>query len=265
MNFKKITIMKSKITGLKIAVFLIALSLFTSCVSKKDVILLQDKSKKDIKGEFKNDKKAPYKIQAGDQLYIRIYSVDKQTSAFFQTNMPTVFNPTYMNLNSYTVDEGGFLDFSFVDKVQVKGLTTEEAKKLIQEKLNEFFKESTVVVKLVNYTITVLGEVKTPGEYQANREQINVFQALGLAGGMTETGNYRKVVLVRKTEDGSSITYLDLTRKTILESEFYYLMPNDIIYVEPLGNSKTTKVEPFVFAYSLFGVFLGTFLYSILK
>ena len=220
--FKKIKNMKNKVLQTKFVVLLIMLSILTSCLSTKDVILLQDKSKKDIKGEFKNEKKSVYKIQPGDQVYISVFSTDKQTSSFFQTNMPTIYNPTYLTLNSYAVDAGGFVDFPFVDKVQIKGLTVEEARKLIQEKLNEFFKESTVVVKLVNYTITVIGEVKTPGEFQPSSEQITVFQALGLAGGMTENGNYRKVVLIRQTEEGSTITYLDLTRKTILESENYF-------------------------------------------
>ncbi len=226
--------MKNRVSNFVVIVLIAALmGGLSSCVPRNKVIFLQDK-----KGEIRSDFTAPsgksYAVKPGDHLYIKIYSVDKQTSAFFQSNLPTLMNPTYLYLNSYTVDPDGFIDFSFIEKIEVKGKTVEQVKILIQEKLNEFFKETTVTVKLVNYQVTVLGEVLSPGLFTIDREQINVFQALGLARGVNDWGNREKVVVIRQTDAGSHIEYLDLTDKKILESEYYILQPDDVVYVEPL-------------------------------
>ncbi|WP_262507987.1 polysaccharide biosynthesis/export family protein [Williamwhitmania taraxaci] len=89
-------------------------------------------------------------------------------------------------------------------------------------------------MKLVNFKVTVLGEVNSPGSFTIDKEQINLFQALGLAGGMKNFGNGKKVTLVRQTDSGSEVIPLDLTDRNILASDYYYLMPNDMIYIEPL-------------------------------
>src|SRR5208337_4028247 len=151
---------KSVVTLIKI---FIASIMLVSCISQKQVMILQDKDSKSVKTSFENKKKTAYQIQSGDHLYIRIYSLDPKTSKFFQTDMPTLMNPTYLYLNSYMVDDEGYINFSFVDRMFVKGMTLEEVKKKIQKTLNEFFNETTVVVKLVNFQISVLGEVGNPG------------------------------------------------------------------------------------------------------
>jgi polysaccharide export outer membrane protein len=209
--------------------------LFSSCISQKKVMLLQDKNAA-VKNNFVNKKKTTYQIQSGDHLYIRIYSLDPKTSKFFQTDLPTLMNPTYVYLNSYMVDEEGYINFSLVERVLVRGLTIEEVKKKIQKSLNEYFNETTVVVKLVNFQIVVLGEVNSPGNFTIDKDQINVLQAIALAGGIKDFGNNRKITLVRQTLKGSDIFYLDLSDKNILESDYFYLMPNDFIYVSPSTN-----------------------------
>ena len=196
-------------------------------------------------------------MQIGDQLYVKIYSVDPKTSKFFQTDFPNLMNPTYLYLNSYAVDEFGFINFSFVDKLYVKGLTMVEVKDLIQKTLNEYFKEATVVVKLDNFEVTVLGEVNNPGSFNIYRDYVNLFQALGEAGGLKEFGNVKKVKLVRQTQTGSNMYTLDLTDNKILESPYFYLMPNDVIYVEPM-NSKSAAYS--TFPYSTLLVALSTLL-----
>jgi polysaccharide export outer membrane protein len=90
---------------------------------------LQDKSVKEAQASFENRKKTSYQIQSGDHLYIRVYSLDPKTSKFFQTDLPTLMNPTYLYLNSYMVDQDGYINFSFIDKMMVKGMTIEEVRK----------------------------------------------------------------------------------------------------------------------------------------
>ena len=233
----------------KVLLILVVVGIASSCASRKNLILLQDPGSKEAANAFPNKGKSSYKIHKGDNLYIKIYSVDEKTAKFFQADLPNLFNPTYMFLNSYTVDEEGYIHISFINKLLVEGLTLEEAKAQIQKTFNEYFKETTVVLKLVNFQVTVLGEVNSPGSFTIDKEQINLFQAIGLAGGMKDFGNGRKVVLVRQTDTGSEITPIDLTDRNILASENYYLMPNDIIYVEPVkaksyfyGSNTTTVV-----------------------
>lgn len=227
--------------------FLLIGLVFSSCVNYKKVRLLQEKTIEDVSNEIVNQRGSAYRVKSGDHLYIKIYSVDPKTSKFFQTDFPQFMSSTYLYLNSYKVDPEGYLSFSFVDKMYVKGLTIEEVRDVIQNTLNEYFKETTVVVKLVNFEVAVLGEVGSPGNYTINQEELNIMQALGLAGGINEFGNVEKVMLVRQTLNGSKINYLDLTDNKILESEFYYLMPNDVIYVEP-RTAKTFAFEKFPYS-----------------
>ena len=223
---------KSRYFNLSLIILMVAL-LFSACVSQRKVKLLQERVNKETKSVFDNPRTTSYRIQTGDHLYIRIYSVDPKTSKFFQADFPYLMNPTYQYLNTYVVDEFGYISFSFIEKLYVKGLSIQEVQQAIQSQLNEYFKEATAYVKLVNYQVGVLGEVNSPGNFTIEQDQINVFQAIGLAGGLTDYGNYKEVKLVRQTQKGSEMYFLDLTDNRILESPYYYLMPNDVIYIEP--------------------------------
>ncbi len=251
------------LTVTSFTVLLVASIVFSSCISQKRVRLLREKTTKEVTQQFENPKSTTYRIQIGDHLYIKVYSVDPKTSKFFQTDFPNLMNPTYLYLNSYMVDEFGFISFSFVDKMYVKGLTINEVKDLVQKTLNEYFKECTVVVKLVNFQITVLGEVNSPGDFTIYRDHINVLQGIGLAGGIKQFGNRKNVMLIRQTQNGSNTYFLDLTNNRVLESPYFFLMPNDIIYIEPLG-SKSSAYETFPYQtlfYALTTILLGANLY----
>lgn len=223
---------------------LLIMFLLAGCQSQQKVMILQDKANGKAKTSFVNKKKTTYQIQSGDHLYIRIYSTDPKTSKFFQTDLPTLMNPTYLYLNSYMIDEEGYINFSFIDRMFVKGMTLEEVKKKLQKTLNEYFNETTVIVKLVNFQISILGEVNSPGNFTIDKDQVNLFQALAMAGGPKEFGNINKVAIIRQTLKGSDIFYLDLSDKNVLESDYFYLVPNDIIYVEP-RKSKSYLVTSF--------------------
>jgi polysaccharide export outer membrane protein len=239
--------MKSKIQrsfNVGTSLFLITGLFLTSCISQNKVKLLQERTAKDAATEFANNKSTTYRLQSGDHLYIEVYSVDPKTSKFFQTDFPDLMNPTYLYLKSYSVDEFGYINFSFVDKMYVKGLTVSEVKDQIQKTLNEYFKESNAVVKLVNFEVSVIGEVNSPGSFTIYRDQLNLFQAVGLAGGFKDFGNPKKVKLVRQSQTGSNLVVLDLSDNKILESPYFYMQPNDIVYVEPL-NAKSWSYSRF--------------------
>jgi polysaccharide biosynthesis/export protein len=240
---------------LKLAIIILLPALISGCASRKKILMLQGISENTA--SFNNPGKSSYKLHKGDNLYIKVYSVDEKTSKFFQSDFPNLMNPTYLFLNSYTIDENGYIHVSFINKLLVEGLTIEESKNLIQKALNEYFKECTVAVKLVNFQVSVLGEVNNPGSYTIEKEQVNLFQALGLAGGPKEFSNLMRVTLVRQTDTGSQVQVLDLTNQKILESEFYYLMPNDIVYIEPVKAKTNIGSSPYLLVSTLSLVLLA--------
>lgn len=123
-----------------------------------------------------------------------------------------------------------------------------EVKDKLQLTLNEYLKESVVIVKMVNFYVTMLGEVRRPGEYKIYQDELNIFEAISLAGDLTDFANRNEVKLIRQTKDGSKVIGIDMTDADILASDYYYMMPNDIIYVEPL------KGKQFTFANFPYGI-----------
>jgi len=214
---------------------------FSSCVNLKNTTLLQERSITDLSAEIAIDRSAVYKINGGDHLFIKVTSTDAQTSRFFQSDFPELMNPTYMFLNSHKVSADGNINFSFVSGIQVKGMSIEEARQRIQTALEEYYKDINVFVKLVNFKISILGEVNSPGTFTISSEETTILQALGEVGGIKEFGDAKKVMLVRKSANGNIVRYIDVTDNGLLKSEYYYLLPDDILYVAP------RKTKPFAF------------------
>jgi polysaccharide biosynthesis/export protein len=222
--------------NLNIGIIIIIL-LITSCIPQKRMVYLQDKNPEDTLTKFFREKIPEYRIQPGDNLYIKVHSLDEKTFSFFNTTSTqnqSQFSDIAIYLNSYDVSDLGFVELPFVGEIQVQNLTVDEIKNLIQEIINKYLIETTITVKLVNYKITMVGEVKQPGEYSIYQDNINIFEAISLAGDLTDFANRNEVSLVRQTKSGAVIHRIDLTDNLILESEYYYLMPNDILYIKPL-------------------------------
>ncbi len=205
--------------------------------------------------EFKNDREVIYKVQNGDNLYIKIVSMDETTNQ--------LLNPMGSGggggsggganyLNSYTVTEEGYLEFPLVGKIYVKNHTVEEITNLLTEHLGDYIKEFVVIIKLVNFNITILGEVSSPGLYQIYQTDINLFEAIAMAGDMTDFSIRDDVTVIRKTKDGSKVRQVDMSRRSFLSSEYYYLQPDDIVYVKPI------KMKQFAFTTFPYGMLFGT-------
>ncbi len=222
-------------------IFFLFLVIFSSCVPIKRIEYLQSEVKKTdtLKTTFINKDITDYKIQPGDNLYIRINSTLSGADNFFNQERGDNRSSNYYNdagiyLNSYMISDSGYVDFPFVGNIYVKDLTVEQAKNLIQSIVDDYIKETTVIVKLAIYNVTILGEVKRPGEYKIYQNQLTIFEALSIAGDLTTFAKRDKVALVRKTKNGSELKYLNLNKVDILESEYYYILPNDIIYIPPV-------------------------------
>lgn len=238
--------------GRLLLILLAAAMVFSSCVPQKKIKYLQVKRKAEQEQRYTNPEKFVYRVQPGDNLYIKIISIDERTSNLFNATQGQQGNnmgsDAGIYLNSYTVNNNGFVDFPLIGQIEVKNLTVEEIKYKLQSSLDEYIKESVVIVKMVNFYVTLLGEVNRPGEYNIYQDELNIFEAVSLAGDMTDFANRDEVMLIRQTKEGSKVVTLDLTRRDFLESDYLYLMPNDIVYVEPLRGKQFTFAE---FPYSL--------------
>jgi polysaccharide export outer membrane protein len=236
----------------------------SSCVTQKQVKYLQRKQQNDTTHAYQNLRSSDYRIQPQDNLYIRIFSMDEKSYLFFNRqstinyNMASEYSELGLYLDSYAVNDSGYIDFPLIGKIFVKDLKVDQAKNMIQSLINEYLKDVTVTVKLVSFNITVLGEVKMPGAHNIYKDKINIFEAISLAGDLTEFANREKVALIRQTKEGSSVIYLNLNSIDILRSEYYYMKPNDILYFAPLG-IKRWGTETFPWAL-LFSIISTTFL-----
>jgi polysaccharide biosynthesis/export protein len=229
----------------------IIISLFlTSCISMKRMKYLQTTGNEaPISGEVIQIKDNKYQVQPGDNLYIRVNVLDEKTNSLFNTMAGgTTYGQSFSDLSvylySYKVSDSGFIDFPVAGKIEVAGLTLDQVKDQVQHSVDKYLLDTKVIVRLINFKISVLGEVKNPGQFPIYQDEINLFDVLAKAGDLTTYANRNQVQLIRKTAIGTEIHYLDLTQKDFLNSPYFMLKPNDIIYVSPL-NSRNFAFDQF--------------------
>ena len=233
--------MKTGIKTIVILALLFALG-FASCVPQKKMLYLKEAEmlSQNISKEYVNDRSVDYKLQPGDNLYIRfINTIDERGSAaltgdFSSTNRNYMSSDASIYLQSYTLDEEGCIELPLTGKIELKNLTVDQAKEKLKTELDKFVNQTTIIVKLSNFNVTLLGEVTRPGLYKVYQSQINLFEAISLAGNMTNFAKKNAVKIIRQTDNGSEIVTVDMGQADILSSPYYYLKPNDIVYVEPL-------------------------------
>jgi len=181
------------------------------------------------------------KIGPDDILSITVTTINPEANALFNTGEvieqgATVnYNNTRSNLyrEGYLVDNKGNIDFPVIGLVNVSGLTRTEAKVVLKEKLIKVVKDPIINIRFLNYRITVVGEVNRPDTFTIPSEQITIFQALGMAGDMTAFGKRENVLVMREEGGKLNLKRLDLNKKDVLASSYFYLQPNDVVYVEP--------------------------------
>lgn len=216
------------------------LLLLTSCTSYQKIPYLQDFETVNATEELTAMYDAH--IRPKDLLTITVNTTDPEAAAPFNLTVQSAANSNLTQwvtqqaaLQQYLVDNQGNIDFPVLGELHLGGLSMNEAESMIREKLQPFLKETPIVtVRMVNYKISVLGEVAKPGTFIINNEKVNVLEALAMAGDMTIWGLRDNVKLVREEEDGKrNIVVLDLNRADIVKSPYYHLQQNDILYVSP--------------------------------
>ncbi|MCA5004102.1 polysaccharide biosynthesis/export family protein [Sphingobacterium bovistauri] len=217
----------------RILYLVILILVLGSCASRREVVYLQDSN---VVPENIYIKYAP-KIQQEDLLTITVSAADlKAVLPFNQLNPYQVqsanstdfaFKPTYL------VDNNGEIDFPVIGKLKLGGLSRLEATQVLKTQLTEYIVNPGVNITFANFKITVLGEVNKPGTYNLSQERVTILEALGLAGDMTIKGVRNNVLLVREKNGEKEMHRLNLLTDSIVNSPYFYLAQNDVVYVEP--------------------------------
>lgn len=228
-----------------------------SCVSKKQLTYLQYAGAGSPTSYANIDPRltvtpGEYRLMPYDNLFIRVATPDARWSEIFNV-MPTgsggAMTEESAGLLGYPVDIHGDIEIQFIGKVNVGGLTLSETKAKLDSVFKNYVNDASLTVRMVNNSITVIGEVRMPGRFPIMKERLNVFEAVAMAGDLNEYSNRQKVQVIRPTEYGPVVKEFSLRNRDILTSEYYYVMPNDIIYAQPLKGRSFMVNTP---VYSLF-------------
>jgi polysaccharide export outer membrane protein len=212
------------------------MSLFVvSCASKKDILYYQDikdNSQEQISFLSSN-------VQINDILYIKVTAVIQESADPFNMQITNVgnINIESYKIQGYLVSQEGNIIFPILGKVNVVGKSTEEVQELLAKMLTDYgyIKDPIVSVRIINSKVTVLGEVKMPGTYSFDEQNISLNQAIGFAGDLTINGVRKDVLLIREINGVRTYVHLDLTSSNWFNSPYYYVKQNDIIIVNPNG------------------------------
>ena len=213
----------------------------TSCVSPKTIVYFQGDSSRYSSQEI-TQKYTPT-LQPNDILSIVVGSLNAEANEVFNT--PNLFTTASTNYSStgggarvqplgYLVDSDGSIEIPLVGKVKIGGLRTTDAADTIRIRLSSYLKEPSVIVRNLNFKVSVLGEVKMPAVYVIPDEKISLPEVLSLAGDLTIYGNRSNVMIIREENGKREYARLDLTSREVFNSPYYYLHKNDVIYIEPV-------------------------------
>lgn len=211
----------------------------TSCASRKDLVYFQDEP---IGDGLLDSTPQQLIYKPDDMLNISVSAADNLAAQPF--NLPIVaFSDDVnnaqgnMRLQNYLIDYDGYIEFPVLGRVKVGGLTRTEATAMLKEKIKVFATDPIINIRLANFTVTIIGEVNSPGTFTIQDERITLLEALGLANDLTIFGQRKNVLLIREVDGKKRFAKIDLTSINAVNSPLYYLQQNDVIVVEP-NNAK---------------------------
>lgn len=224
----------------KILLYLLLVVVFSSCVTTKKINYLQTRD--GIPQYVDTVSYVDYKLQKGDYLYIRVKTLNAEDYVTFNGNI-NVYGQSQMTSDNsverlylYLIGEDDCIDYPYIGKVKVAGDDLRGVKEKLEEKLSEMLNEFSVDVRMANRSFSVIGESGS-GRYEIPRDKITIFDALAMSGGLTNYSKRNKIQIIRQTVDGTIVKTFDIRSSSIIDSEYYYIQPNDVIYV-PFKDSK---------------------------
>lgn len=224
------------------SVFLFIAFLMVSCASRKDIAYLQNVSTSESGKELLNYEP---KLQKDDLLSI-IVSAD-QPEATIPFNMPQIqgnyqINENQDGIKTYLIDSYGFIEFPVIGKIKLAGLSRSEAVTKLQLAIKEYITNPTINLRILNYKVSVLGEVLKPGSIKINSERITLLEAISQAGDLTIYGKRDNILVVRESDGKMTYNRVDVTKADFINSPFYYLSQNDVVLVEPNKTKMNSSV-----------------------
>jgi polysaccharide export outer membrane protein len=235
--------------------YLIAVVFVCSCVPRTRVVYLQgENGLKEAKTGMIVDgfqlKDFEYRLKPDDVVSVKVTTLTTTEFNFFAESESQLGGVSSPLLSGYLIDKEGYIQLPVVDKIMVKGLTIGEAQEKVRSSLDSYLQSPNVIIKLLSFHFTILGEVNSPGRYTTYDNKINILEALGTAGDFTEFADRSQIKIVRYEGDNASIFYLNVLEDRLLNSPYFYLQPGDFIAVPPL-QAKTTRT------YTLANIGLG--------
>lgn len=232
-----------------VILLVILLFMISACVSHQELITLNGADPSNMVqglnqplGESKLVTPKSFVIQPSDLLIINVSAFEGNTSEFLQAEFGSRnlnssgrdFGPNALYYNSYQVAADGYISLPLIDKVKAEGLNTYELKSKLDSAYTPYLKFASTSVKLANLRVTVLGEVKNPGVHYFFNDQTTILEVISLAGDFSDFGNRKKIKLIRRKDSGAETVMLDLSKPDFIGTEYFFVRPNDLIYVEPL-------------------------------
>jgi polysaccharide export outer membrane protein len=225
-----------KTSRVSTTIFLLCFLLLQACIPMRKVVYMKNNpiTEKEI-----IITPPVHHLEIGDVLFVRVLSSNDKSYEFFnvETNTNSSANNTSMAslyLNGSTINSLGMIEIPVIGKIFLLGQDLEEAKISIQKVVDEYLQDAIVIVKLANFQVTILGEVNNAGTFPVFQESVTIFEALAMAGDLSDYANRQKIKIVRTHNNKKKIYTIDLTNQQLLLSDFYYLRNDDMIYVEPL-------------------------------
>lgn len=219
--------------------------LFLACSTRKDIVYYQDSNQVNLVG-LDSIYTHP-KIQVNSILNIEITSSNYRSVLPFTRaaeNQTMQIQPSILKLRGYLVNKNGEINFPELGLIKLEGLTTLEAQNLMEQKLKPYVKDVAVNLRIINNMFTVEGEVNRPGNYEVTDERLTLPQALGMAGGLNIRGQRENVKIIRQLGNNREVKTIDLTSVEWMNTSYFYVHPNDVIYVEP--NNPQVKSAGFI-------------------
>lgn len=245
-------------------VLLVIPFLLNSCVTQRTLEYIHKSPKS--QAVYSEAAFSDYLLQPSDALYIQISSLDDAASNVFAQSggSQSALDPYSAYLNSYTIDRDGYVRLPVIGRILVSGKTTLQVTELIRDSVENILSLPVISVKLVNQYVSVLGEVRSPGHYVFSQDKLTIFNALGMAGDITSYGNRKQVNLTRNVSGKIISKSLDLTSPDILSSNYFYIQPNDLIYVKPI-RKRFWGMEQFPFTLILSTITTGLVIYTFIQ
>ena len=213
---------------------LLLLSIFSlpSCITLHDLEYIYSKENSNTV----TAEKTQYRLKTGDLLSVQISTTTEQQHDFFNKEQTANSQLMIQNpyLYGYLIKSDGFLELPSFGRIKAEGFTLQELENIIHQIAISYFEQPVIKLNIINFDISVLGEVNNPGTFKIVDPSVNILYALSLAGDMTQFGNRKKVKIIRNNKNINRIFYIDLTQEDVLNNEDFMLQPHDIIYVAPL-------------------------------